>query len=80
MSTTEFVVLGMLAAGTGIVLALIAAYFIAVQALDLSFSVDLGTISFMYFAVVGLTVMISWFNQREVLNSPVLEVLRKVED
>jgi len=80
MSTTEFVVLGVLAAGTGIILALIAAYFITVQALDLSFSVDLAAILFMFLAVVGITVMISWFNQREVLNSSVLEVLRKVED
>ncbi len=80
ISTTEFVVLGVLASGTGIVLALVAAFFITVLAFDLAFSVDFLTIGLMFLAVVGLTVMISWFNQREVLNSSVLEILRKVED
>jgi putative ABC transport system permease protein len=77
---TEFLVLGVLAAATGVLLAVAASYLIATQALDLSFSVDLMSVGLMYLAVVFLTLLVSRINHREVLNTPVLQVLRKVEE
>ncbi|MBX2816947.1 MAG: FtsX-like permease family protein [Saprospiraceae bacterium] len=77
INTTEYFVLGSLAALTGIVIAIGSAYLITRFQLEIPFSIEWLPILLVYLFIVGLTVVIGLLNSREVVNSAPLEVLRK---
>jgi len=77
INALEYLLLGLLAAGTGIILALIGSYLLAVFTFQVSFFLPIWTLLGLLFGITGLTVAIGMLNSRGVLNQPPLEVLRK---
>ncbi|MCO5240612.1 MAG: ABC transporter permease [Chitinophagaceae bacterium] len=77
ITALEYFFLGMLAAGTGIVLSVIASILLAKYSFDASFSPPLVPLLVVFFVISLLTVIIGMFNSRGIVNTPPLEVLRK---
>lgn len=77
MTLIEYAYLGLFSALTGIVLSLISGWLLAHFFFEVTFGVDfLGLLS-IGAVVVVLTVLIGWYNSREVIGTPPLQVLRK---
>ncbi len=76
ITALEYFFLGALAAGAGIVLALIASWGLARFVFETAFSPEILPILIVFLLITSLTVLIGLFNSRGVLNRPPLEVLR----
>jgi len=76
ITALEYFFLGALAAGAGIVLALLASWALAKFSFKTSFTPDMLPVLFLFVLISSLTVLIGLFNSRGVLNRPPLEVLR----
>lgn len=76
ITALEYFFLGALAAGAGILLALIASWSLAIFSFETSFSPDLLPVLLLFLLITSLTVFIGLFNSRGILNRPPLEVLR----
>ncbi|MFK7926073.1 MAG: ABC transporter permease [Bacteroidia bacterium] len=77
LNALEYTFLGSLAAGTGIILALIATWALGYFAFDLTFVPRFWPIVQVFSGITILTVIIGLLNSREVISKPPLEVLRK---
>ncbi len=77
INATEYLMIGVLSALTGIVLAIFGSYMIATYQLDLQFSLNWTPIVLIFILIVSLTVGIGLLNSRDVINKSPLEVLRK---
>lgn len=73
----EYLLLGLLASITGIILASIASFLLAFFIFEASFKPSISVILLLLFGVSGLTLFIGLFNSRSALNQPPLVVLRK---
>ncbi|GAB3531871.1 ABC transporter permease [Pontibacter brevis] len=73
----EYLLLGALAAGTGIILALGASWALAVFSFEVPFVPDLAPLLPIFLGITALTVFIGMLNSRGILNRPPLEVLRR---
>jgi putative ABC transport system permease protein len=73
----EYAYLGLFAALTGIVLAFIAGFLLTRFFFDVGFSADYLQLIFIGVGVTLLTVAIGWWNSREVITTPPLQVLRR---
>lgn len=73
----EYSYLGLFSALTGIILSLISGWFLTHFFFEVNFSINLVDMASIGILVMALTVVIGWFNSREVLNTPPLQVLRK---
>ena len=73
----EYLLLGSLAALTGIFIALIAGWLLAWLSFDTVLTPNVGLLLIMYTAITGLTILIGLSNSREVLQKPPLEILRR---
>lgn len=73
----EYVFLGALAAGTGILISLAGSWALARFTFETPFAPDILPLVALWLAVTLLTAGIGLFNSRSILNSPPLEVLRK---
>lgn len=76
ITALEYFFLGALAAGAGIVLALLASWALAKFSFKTSFTPEMLPVLFLFVLISSLTVLIGLFNSRGVLNRPPLEVLR----
>lgn len=76
ITALEYFFLGALAAGAGIVLALVASWGLARFVFETTFSPELLPVLILFLLITSLTVLIGLFNSRGVLNRPPLEVLR----
>lgn len=76
ITALEYFFLGALAAATGLLLALAAAWALAKYSFKSTFNPDPIPIIIIFFAVSLLTVIIGLFNSRSILNKPPLEILR----
>lgn len=76
ITALEYFFLGALAAGAGIILALLASWGLARFNFETSFTPDLLPVLILFLLITSLTVLIGLFNSRGVLNRPPLEVLR----
>lgn len=74
--TVEYVVLGIAAALTGMILALTAGWALARFLFDTEFVVDAVSLLIVMLGVIGLTVLIGFLNSRGVYGKQALEVLR----
>lgn len=74
--TVEYVVLGIAAALTGMILSLVAGWSLARFLFDTEFVVDPVSLLLVMLGVVGLTVLIGFLNSRGVYGKQALEVLR----
>ncbi len=77
INATEYAFLGILAAATGIVIAIASSWLMARFQLELEFHLSWWPIILVFVFVVGLIIFIGLLNSREVVNKAPLEVLRK---
>jgi len=77
INATEYSLLGILSAATGILISLIGSYFLAKYQLELDFTIQWWPIIIVFLFIVGITILIGIFNSREVISKSPLEVLRK---
>lgn len=77
INATEYAFLGLLSAGTGIILALIASYAIVTFQLELDFDLSWTPVLTILFLISMITLCIGMFNSWDVVRNPPLEVLRK---
>ena len=77
ISAVEYGFLGVLAATTGIGIALAGSWFLAKYELELDFYVPWNAIIVIFFLVVSIITLVGLFNSREVLRKSPLEVLRR---
>lgn len=73
----EYAYLGIFSAVTGLVLSLGGGWLLTKFFFEITFAFDWIELSIIGAGVVILTVLIGWFNSREVINTPPLQVLRK---
>ncbi len=73
----EYAYLGIFSALTGIVLSFIAGFLLTRFFFDVGFSADYLQLIFIGVGVTLLTVVIGWWNSREVITTPPLQVLRR---
>ena len=73
----EYSYLGLFSALTGILLSMVSGWFLTHYFFEVNFSFNGLDLAYLGAAVMGLTVFIGWFNSREVINTPPLQVLRK---
>lgn len=73
----EYTYLGLFSALTGILLSMIAGWFLTKYSFEVNFSFNGLDLTYLGIAIIALTVFIGWFNSREVINTPPLQVLRK---
>jgi putative ABC transport system permease protein len=76
ITSLEFFFLGVLGAGTGIILSLAASWALAKFSFEGSFSPEWSALSGLLLVIAGIIVFIGVFNSREILNKPPLEILR----
>lgn len=73
----EYAWLGLFSALTGMVLALLGGWLLTTYFFEITFAFDAIELLIIATGVVLLTVVIGWFNSREVITTPPLQVLRK---
>ncbi len=73
----EYGYLGLFSAVTGMVLSLGGGWLLTKFYFEITFAFDWAELMIISVGVVILTVTIGWFNSREVINTPPLQVLRK---
>lgn len=76
INIVEYLVLGLLASLSGVILSVVSAYLIAKFQLEMDFQLNWWPIFFIVVFITGTTLLIGMFNSREVVNKPPLEVLR----
>jgi len=77
IAAMEYLFLGTLAASTGIIIALLSSWALAIFSFELPFVPDILLIIGLFIGVSALTVVIGIFNSTALLNRTPLEVLRK---
>jgi len=73
----EYAYLGLFSALTGMILSLGGGWLLTTYFFKIKFAFDLIEIAIIATGVIGLTMIIGWWNSREVINTPPLQVLRK---
>ena len=73
----EYAYLGIFSAITGMVLSLGGGFLLTKFFFEITFAFDWIELLVISLGVILLTVAIGWFNSREVINTPPLQVLRK---
>ncbi len=73
----EYAWLGLFSALTGLILSLGGGYLLTKFFFEITFAFDALELVTIGLGVVTLTVLIGWFNSREVINTPPLQILRK---
>ncbi|MGC3946814.1 MAG: FtsX-like permease family protein [Chryseolinea sp.] len=73
----EYAWLGLFSALTGMVLALVGGWLLTTYFFEITFAFDALELLIIGGGVVLLTVVIGWFNSREVITTPPLQVLRR---
>lgn len=77
ITLVEYAWLGLFAALTGMFLSMASGFVLARYFFEMTFAFDWAELLIIASGVVVLTVLIGWFNSREVINTPPLQVLRK---
>jgi putative ABC transport system permease protein len=73
----EYTYLGLFSALTGIILSLVSGWLLTHYFFEVTFAFDMLEMSLIGLGVIVLTTTIGWFNSREVINTPPLQILRK---
>lgn len=77
INLTEYALLGIIAAATGIAIAIVGSWALTTYQLELDYYLPGTSILAVFVFIVGLVMFIGWLNSREVLRKSPLEVLRK---
>ena len=75
----EYFSLGVLAAATGLALAILSSWALAFFLFEVSFSVEITSLATIFLAVVALTLLIGVLSNRSLCRRPPLEILRAAE-
>lgn len=73
----EYAYLGLFSAITGVSLALVGGFVLTKFFFEITFAFDLNELLIILCGVTTLTMFIGWYNSRQVINTPPLQVLRK---
>jgi putative ABC transport system permease protein len=73
----EYAYLGLFAASTGMIFALGGGYLLTKFFFEITFAFDWIELLIITTGVVSMTMLIGWYNSREVINTPPLQVLRR---
>lgn len=73
----EYAYLGLFSAITGMTLALGGGWLLTKFFFEITFAFDWKELVIIVLSVVSLTVIIGWYNSREIINTPPLQVLRR---
>lgn len=73
----EYAYLGLFSALTGIILSFISGFLLAKFFFDVDFSANYLELAYIGVGVMTLTVLVGWWNSREVISTPPLQILRK---
>jgi putative ABC transport system permease protein len=73
----EYAYLGLFAALTGMILSIGGGWLLTKFFFEIQFAFSWKELAVITFGVIFLTMLIGWFNSREVINTPPLKVLRK---
>lgn len=73
----EYAWLGLFSAITGLVLSLASGWLLTTFFFEITFAVDLLELLVIGAGIIVLSVFIGWFNSREVINTPPLQILRR---
>ncbi len=79
ITSTEYAILGVLSAATGIFIAILGSWLLARFELELKYAVPWSQIGLVFLFVVGLVITIGLLNSRDVISRSPLEVLRREE-
>jgi putative ABC transport system permease protein len=77
ITLVEYAWLGLFSALTGMILSLGGGWLLTKFFFEITFAFDWVELLIIGFGVISLTMLIGWFNSREVINTPPLQVLRK---
>ena len=77
ITLVEYAWLGLFAALAGMFLSIASGYVLATYFFEMTFAFDWKELLLIALGVVSLTVFIGWYNSREVINTPPLQVLRR---
>jgi putative ABC transport system permease protein len=77
ITVIEYAWLGLFSALTGMLLALVGGWLLTTFFFEITFAFDTIELLIIATGVVVLTVVIGWFNSREVITTPPLQILRK---
>lgn len=77
ITLVEYAWLGLFSAATGILLSLVSGYLLTKFFFEMTFAFDWLELSIIGAGVIIMTILIGWYNSREVINTPPLQVLRK---
>ncbi|MEJ1240083.1 FtsX-like permease family protein [Chryseolinea sp. T2] len=77
ITVIEYAWLGLFSALTGMLLALVGGWLLTTYFFEITFAFDAVELMIIGAGVVTLTVVIGWFNSREVITTPPLQVLRR---
>jgi putative ABC transport system permease protein len=73
----EYFYLGLFSALTGLLLSLVGGWLLTKFFFEVNFSVNTPELVIIGLGVIALTMFIGWWNSREVINTPPLQILRK---
>jgi putative ABC transport system permease protein len=73
----EYAWLGVFSALTGMILALGGGWLLTKFFFEITFAFSWTELLVIGVGVIAMTVLIGWFNSREVINTPPLQILRK---
>jgi putative ABC transport system permease protein len=77
ITLVEYAWLGLFSALTGMILSLGGGWLLTKFFFEITFAFDWLELLIIGFGVIFLTMLIGWFNSREVISTPPLQVLRK---
>lgn len=77
INALEYLLLGSLASLTGILLALVGSYLLAIFTFEVAFAIEVVPLLALFAGITGLTVLIGLLSSRGILNQPPLAVLRR---
>jgi putative ABC transport system permease protein len=73
----EYGYLGLFSAITGMILSIAGGWLLTTFFFEIQFAFDWKELLTITFSVMLLTILIGWFNSREVISTPPLQILRK---
>ncbi|MGK7389737.1 MAG: ABC transporter permease [Candidatus Cyclobacteriaceae bacterium M2_1C_046] len=77
LTVIEYAYLGILAGATGIFFSILAGELLSIYLFEMPFGFDVLSLIYIWLAVIGLTVVIGWWNTRDVTSESPLAVLRR---
>ncbi|WP_154855814.1 ABC transporter permease [Cyclobacterium xiamenense] len=76
INALEYLFLGGLAAGGGILLSVLAAFLLTRYVFEISFRMEWGPLALVFFLITLLTVILGWINSTSILKAKTMDILR----